>query len=69
MVNVKKLKALSVVSVNEGFRRAGYSFGRKAVIIPLSELSKEQVALIKGESMLVVSEVDIEGVAHDKDAE
>jgi hypothetical protein len=69
MASVKKPKALSVVSVNENFRRAGYSFGRKATIIPLSELNKEQVELIKDEPMLVVSEVDIDGAAEEKEAE
>jgi hypothetical protein len=60
METVKKTKALSIVSSREGFRRAGIAFGKQATVIPLSELSKEAIALLKGEAMLEVSEVNMD---------
>jgi len=57
---VKKVKALSIVSSREGFRRAGIAFGSKATVIPLTELSIDQLKLIKDESVLAVSEVEID---------
>lgn len=49
--------ALSVVGPEEGFRRGGRVFGRDKVTIPIGELSKGQIAAIKNEPKLVVSEV------------
>lgn len=66
---VKKVKALSIVSSREGFRRAGIAFGRESTVIPLSELSKEQIKLLKEESALVVSEVEISVEEAEKAAE
>ena len=57
---VKKVKALSVTSSKEGFRRAGHSFGREAKVIPLTSLSRNQIGQLKGEGFLAVTEVEIE---------
>jgi hypothetical protein len=53
-------KGLKVVSAVEGFRRGGRAFGREATVVPLSELTNEQLDAIKGEPSLAVVEVDIE---------
>lgn len=59
-------KGLRVVSRPPTFRRAGFTFSSEARTIPLSEVSQDQVDLLKGESNLVVSEVDIEPAAETK---
>lgn len=41
------------------FRRAGYTFGRDPIEIPLQELKDDQVKRLKCEPMLVVEEVEI----------
>jgi hypothetical protein len=46
--------ALRIRSVPERFRRAGRAFGREASEIPLSELSDEEIKILKAEPMLVV---------------
>ena len=53
-------KGLKVIARPEAFRRAGYAFTREPLTIPLSDLTEEQVDLLKGEPALVVQEVDIE---------
>lgn len=55
-----KIKALRVVSRKEGFRRAGRAFGAEPVEIPLSDLKKGEIEALKGEPMLVVTEVEID---------
>lgn len=60
MATVKKFKALSITSSRDGFRRAGYAFGKEATVIKLADLSKKQIDLIKGEGFLAVSEVELE---------
>lgn len=52
--------ALRITSKQPGFRRAGMAFGTDPVDVPLEDLSDEQVEQIKGESMLVCVEVEIE---------
>lgn len=58
-----KVPALSVVSAREGFRRAGRAWSKEATVVRLSELSKEQIRQIKGESLLTVVNVEAEEVA------
>lgn len=58
--NTVKVPALSVVSGREGFRRAGRAWGKEATVVKLSELTKEQVAQIKAEALLTVTEVEID---------
>lgn len=55
-----KVPALSVVSAREGFRRAGRAWAKGENIVALSELSKEQIAQLKGESLLTVTEIEID---------
>lgn len=53
-------KGLKVTTRRDGFRRAGREWNGTEVV-PLSELTEDQVELLKGETtMLVVEEVDIE---------
>lgn len=56
----KTRKVLVVVAKHEGFRRAGFSFGSEPARLIVSELTDEQVEQLKGEPMLVVTEVDEE---------
>ena len=53
------IPALRVISSQEGFRRAGYAFGREPVDIPLDDLNDEQVQLLKTEAKLAVVEVEL----------
>lgn len=57
---VRRHLALSIRAQREGFRRAGLAFGLQARVIALAELTDEQVAALKAESMLVVEEVDLD---------
>ena len=68
MAGTKKIKALSIVSSREGFRRTGLTFGITARVIPLVLLSKDEIALLKGEAMLVVTEIEVDA-ADEKAAE
>ena len=53
-------KGLKIVSRREGgFRRGGRFFSFEGETVPLSDLSKDEVELIKSEPQLVVVEVDI----------
>ncbi|MEW5903640.1 MAG: hypothetical protein AB1722_04760 [Pseudomonadota bacterium] len=55
-----KVPALLVTSTREGFRRGGRAWSVAETTVKLSELSKEQIAQIKGESLLKVTEVEID---------
>lgn len=55
-----KVPALVVTSAREGFRRGGRAWSKKETTVKLSELSKEQIAQIKAESLLKVAEVEID---------
>lgn len=60
-------KGLKVVSRREsGFRRCGRNFSAEGTVVPLSELTDEEVETLKAERALVVVEVDIEAPAADK---
>lgn len=50
---------LQVVSSSDGFRRAGFAFGREPRVLALADLTPEQVDAIKAEPMLAVVEVEI----------
>ncbi len=52
----KPVKVLVVVGKREGFRRAGYAFGKEEVRLLVSDLTAEQVKMLKSEPMLVVTE-------------
>jgi hypothetical protein len=54
-------KGLRITSRSEkGFRRCGRAFGPDGTVVPLSELTEEEVDTLKAERQLVVVEVDIE---------
>ena len=55
----QKKPALSITSRPDSFRRAGYVFTQEPTIIPMDELSDEQVEQLKSESKLVVSETTV----------
>lgn len=52
-------KGLKVVPKRDGFRRAGYMFSGEGQMIPYADLDEDQVALLKGDPMLIVIEVDL----------
>ena len=55
----KKRPALKIHATRDSRWRAGRNFGRSDTIIPLDELSKEEIAMLKGDKVLVVEEVEI----------
>jgi len=56
----KSIKVLRVASTREQFRRAGFEFSRAARDLPLSDLSKEQIEMLKADPSLVVVETEAE---------
>ena len=50
---------LEVISKRDGFRRAGREWSG-STIVPLSELTPDQVEALQAEPLLIVREVDIE---------
>lgn len=54
-------KILTITANREGFRRAGHAFGREPVQLAESDLTEEQIAMLKAEPMLTVIESSIEG--------
>lgn len=64
----KSIKVLRVAATREQFRRAGFDFSRTPTDLPLSDLSKEQIEMLKGDPSLIAVETDAE-VAADASAE
>ena len=58
-----KVPALRVTSARDGFRRGGRAWNKGENIVPVSELTEEQIAQIKGEGKLAVEEIEIDGEA------
>jgi sRNA-binding protein len=56
----KKVPALKVSSLREGFRRAGRAWTREAQTVKVSELTKGQIAQLKSEPMLAVVETEVD---------
>lgn len=54
----QKSKSLRVTSSREGFRRAGFVFGKDPVTIALSELNPGQIAQLNDDSMLNITEIE-----------
>ena len=52
-------KGLQIVSRPATFMRCGRQFTADPTVIPLAELTAEEVGRLAGEPMLVVSEVEI----------
>ncbi len=55
-----KIKILRVVAKKDGFRRAGFAFGSDPQDIPLDTLDAKQLAALKGDRMLVATELEID---------
>ncbi len=62
-LTTKEVPALEIASSKQGFRRAGYSFGVEPVVIPLTDLSKEQINMLENEPLLAVSKIKIKADA------
>lgn len=58
----KQISVLQVTARRASFRRAGITFGNETSTIPVETLSREQVAALKSEPLLVVVEgkMDVE---------
>lgn len=59
-------KGLKVTARADHFRRAGFAFTGEARVIPLSDLTVDQVEQLKTEPMLVVQDVEIKAEAEAK---
>lgn len=55
-----KVAAIKVSSAREGFRRGGHVFGREAVTLLVSDLTKEQLVQIKDERLLAVTDIEVD---------
>lgn len=55
-------KGLRVTTKRDGFRRAGREW-TGTTVVPLSELTGDQVEALQGEPMLIVDEVDVPAAA------
>lgn len=67
----KQIPAIKVLCAQPGFRRGGQAFGPDARTIPLTDLSKEQLAAIEAESRLItvrttIDETEVEAEADPK---
>lgn len=60
MAKVKKVPALSVVSQHEGFRRTDRAWSKTPTIVKISDLSEDEIKQIKGEPMLIVTEIKVD---------
>ena len=63
-----KFPALSVVSRRNGFRRAGRAWSKEPTTVKLSDLTEDQIDAIKEESMLIVTEVEIDEEVESSDS-
>lgn len=59
-------QGLKVTARADHFRRAGFAFTGEARVIPLSDLTDDQVEQLKAEPMLVVQDVEIKAEAETK---
>jgi hypothetical protein len=63
----KTNRVLRVVSQREGFRRAGFTFGRAPVDLPIDDLTTEQRSAIEIDPSLVSMEVAVKPDAEAKE--
>lgn len=56
----KKIPGLRISALAAGFRRAGRAWGTEATDVPASEFDKAQIAALKAEPGLRVTECEIE---------
>lgn len=52
-------RGLKIVARPASFRRCGRQFSGEPTVIPLSELTNDEVAQLQAEPQLVVTEVDL----------
>ena len=55
----EKRPALKIHATRDSRWRAGRNFGRSDTIIPLDDLSEEEITMLKADQVLVVEEVEI----------
>ncbi|MFZ5826508.1 MAG: HI1506-related protein [Bacillota bacterium] len=58
--------AIKIISKRAGFRRCGIEHPDKPVVYPADKFSKEQLAQLKAEPMLIVEEVPDEPAKEEK---
>ncbi|MBI5334738.1 MAG: hypothetical protein HZB72_09180 [Burkholderiales bacterium] len=62
--NATPVKGIKVAALQEGGRyRAGRHWSKEPATVPVSDLSGEQLAQLRGDALLVVIDVDIEADA------
>jgi len=59
----KKVPGLRVRALVDGFRRGGRAWNVGPVDVPLADLNKTQIALLRDEPQLVVEDIEIEVAA------
>jgi hypothetical protein len=62
-------KVLRITAKRAGFRRAGLAHPDTPVDHDIADFTDEQIAALKGETMLIVSEVEVKGKAAGKAAD
>lgn len=55
-----KIKVLRVVARTDSFRRAGFQFSAEPKDIPMDTLSKQQLAAIVADGLLVATEIEVD---------
>ncbi|HFQ15137.1 MAG TPA: hypothetical protein ENK41_02175 [Rhodobacteraceae bacterium] len=53
------ISGIRVIGPEGGFRRAGHLFGPGETDIPLDSMSKQQIAAIRAEPRLIVTDIEI----------
>lgn len=56
---VAKKQSAFRIHARRPHRRAGFDFGKQPVEIPKADLSKEQIALLEGDTELVIEEAEV----------
>lgn len=55
----KKVPGLRVIAAQDGFRRGGRAWSKEPTEVALTDLTKEQIAQLKAEPTLAVTECEI----------
>ncbi len=55
----KTVPGIRVIGPKGGFRRAGHVFGPGETDIPLDSMSEQQIAAIRSEPRLIVTDIEI----------
>ncbi|BBL70332.1 HI1506-related protein [Methylogaea oryzae] len=55
----EKAPGLRVTAKREGFRRAGWNWSTAPIELPAANFSKEEIAALRAEPMLVVEDIEI----------